>query len=288
MQAVPLDSNGKAPVHEVLATQPPASGVMRVMVVAEDLTAPGCASLFGYADPRNGLAVVSTFRLSEDDDALLQERISKVIAHEWMHLRGRRHCRQPDCLMHPVSSVEALDARGQSLCPRCRRVLPWKGALVAALAAIPLFLALDIGVDMLQTKSRPFTWRERETEAQLLYQGEELLRLPAAGQNHSPHTRARELAAQLNRYFVEIDPPALVVQESSTGAAVWAADSPLLLVDASVAGDRPPAEFARDWVARVTPLLEGKGRAGESCPQCHIARREQIRWTVAHPPRFWH
>jgi hypothetical protein len=294
MISIPRDSEGRADVRQLIEAQDWRGLQPLVIVVAEDLHSAGCASLFGFADPAACVAVVSTFRLGGDGDLRLRERLSKVIAHEWMHLAGRRHCKHPGCLMHPVASVDELDARGEALCDRCRRVRnsgvrwPWKGIAAAVAVVIALSGGMDLTVKALQTKSTPFYAQDEGTVAAVLYQGEEVLRIPATGSGgDTASQRARALSNELNRLFAEIDPPFLQAHPQGASALVLAAGRPILTVDAAIAGTQSPEAFARGWTAKWNPLLQAKGRPHESCPDCHIRRRAQVRETVARPPRFW-
>lgn len=294
-----LDDRMRAPVRPLIAAQKWGGQQPLLLVIAEDLSSPGCASLFGFADPEAQVAVVSTFRLGGDGEAgernaRLRERLSKVIAHEWMHLAGRRHCKHPECLMHPVASVEELDTRGETLCERCRsarsirRRWPWTGIAAAVAIVVALSGGLDLTVKALQTKSMPFYTRDLGASAGVFYQGEPVLQIPASGEGAEPaQQQARALSAELNRLFAEIDPPILRAQSQGNSALVIAADKPILTVDADLSGGQSPAAFAEQWTAKWNLLLQAKGRPHESCPDCHIRRRAQVRETVARPPRFW-
>jgi hypothetical protein len=196
--------------------------------------------------------------------------------------------------MHPVASVEELDARGETLCERCRgkrgsRVRwPWKGIAAAIAVVIALSGAMDLTVQALQTKSTPFHVQQHGAAATVLYQGEEVLRIPASATDGDAAVRqARALSVELNRLFAEIDPPLLQAQPQTDSTLVTAAGRPILTVDATIAGARSPADFAHGWTAKWNPLLQAKGRLHESCPDCHIRRRAQVREAVARPPRFW-
>ncbi|MCW5963285.1 MAG: hypothetical protein KIT83_04540 [Bryobacterales bacterium] len=283
------DANGRLHVDDVVAAQKWQGESPLIVVVADDLAARGCSSLFGIADRDACVAVVSTFRLLDSDDNRLRERLSKVIAHEWMHLRGRGHCTAAGCLMHPVTTTAELDSRGHALCPRCRGRSSWKGMAVAAGIAVALFGGMDMTVNALQTKSRPFAWRAHGEAASVLYRGEEILRIPAGDANspEGPVETAQTVSHRLNAMFVEIDPPPLVVETVGSSVRIAAGDDPLFVVTPMMAGEQDVVSFADCWATSLQPLLEGKGRVGESCPMCHIGRREQVRESVARPPRFW-
>jgi len=288
---VAADADGRLETNKVIAAQQWNGPSPLIVVVADDLRVPGCDSVFGFAQPAAGVAVASTFHLRGTDDVGLSERLGKVIAHEWMHLRGRPHCAEVGCLMHPVTTVEELDARPDALCPRCRRRRSWKGAAVAAALIVVLFATIDFTVDALQTKSRPFHWRRQGKAAELLYRGEKVLWFPeaesATSPSQNPAETARVVASRLNSMFVKIDPPVLSVTTAAGVVRVVTADSPLFTVTPSMTGNADVVPFAVSWAAGVQLLLEGKGRQGESCPMCHIARRQQVRESMTRPPRFW-
>lgn len=293
-QELPHDADGRLDVHQLIGAQHWLEEQPLVVVVTEDLHAKGCASLFGFAAPDARVAVVSTSRLQTPDLPLFRERLAKVIAHEWMHLAGRRHCPHRGCLMHPVASVEELDARGDALCERCQQLpaagsrWPWRGIAVAIAIVIALSGGMDLTVKALQTKSTPFH-TQRSGEAMLVrYQDEEVLRIaPNGAEREGARQQAQELSAQLNRLFGDIDAPLLTVQPRGETAVVLAAGTPILTVDAGMAGGESPEAFARHWAARWNPILQAKGRPEESCPDCHVRRRAQVREAVARPPRFW-
>jgi len=91
-----------------------------LLVTTIDLRLADCRSLFALSDPSLQAAVVSTARL--DDPAApeaLPRRTSNVAAHELGHLLGRRHCRNPECLMHPAKTLADVDARSARPCHRC-------------------------------------------------------------------------------------------------------------------------------------------------------------------------
>lgn len=108
----------------------------RVLVMTDrDLFIPECASLFGFADTRRGVALVSTFRLVTPDKAQFHKRVDNAVAHEAGHLDGLKHCRG-DCVMRPAATADELDSRPIASCGRCPRhmSLPTKIVLALALA----------------------------------------------------------------------------------------------------------------------------------------------------------
>ena len=117
-ESFPLPDAGlqTAPVMEILAL---AEGLTEqrpaLVITTQDLSLPGFASLFGYADRDRGIAVISTHRLGTP----LRRRIENEMAHELGHLHGRKHCSAADCVMRAVTVAAELDSRPLTVCARC-------------------------------------------------------------------------------------------------------------------------------------------------------------------------
>lgn len=226
-----------------------------LLATGRDLAAPGCASVFGYADRRLRVAAVSVFRLQSPAPGLVRERATKVAIHELLHLEGRRHCKDPSCVMYPVSGLEQLDRRGMQLCPRCQRpARRWRAAALAAAACLALSFAVDASLKTLVRKASPFSWRLRHGGAEVLYRKSAVLKLPG-------ETQARAAAEVLNRLFADIDPPPLAVRTAGFRTSVEAGPWTIFEIDAAASGGSSADEFARQWVAAMEPLLQGKGSA---------------------------
>ena len=142
---LPGESHERAPVMEMLALAE-ALTVERpaLLITTQDLSLPGFASLFGYADHARGIAVISTFRLG--DGEFLRDRVKNEMAHELGHLHGRLHCTAGDCVMRPVAAAAELDSRPSTLCAGCAagESRPRRAAKLAAAAAF-LFTAVVSG-----------------------------------------------------------------------------------------------------------------------------------------------
>ncbi|NKE72819.1 hypothetical protein MNODULE_18880 [Nitrospiraceae bacterium HYJII51-Mn-bac16s-1-B09] len=100
--------------------------VERVLgVVALDLYAADLNFVFGEADSREGVAVVSVARLKPEfyglppDDALLHLRLLKEAVHELGHTYGLGHCPDLTCVMHFSNELKETDQKGESFCPEC-------------------------------------------------------------------------------------------------------------------------------------------------------------------------
>ncbi len=86
-----------------------------------DIYAPRMNFIFGLAEPWKKTAIVSTYRLNNDDK--IQERIAKEVMHEVCHLLGLDHCDNPNCVMYFSNAIDDTDRKGIELCDSCRRKL---------------------------------------------------------------------------------------------------------------------------------------------------------------------
>jgi len=90
-----------------------------------DLCIPILTHVFGEAEMGGKVAVVSGFRLRQNEDATpvsmdrYYERLAKVALHEVAHTLSLYHCEDPQCLMHFSAKVELLDKLPILFCERC-------------------------------------------------------------------------------------------------------------------------------------------------------------------------
>ena len=95
-------------------------------VTAADLYIPILTFVFGEARLDGKQALVSIHRLRQEfyglpaDADLLRGRLLREAVHELGHTFALRHCEDWECAMSSSSSVEAIDLKGESLCPTCR------------------------------------------------------------------------------------------------------------------------------------------------------------------------
>lgn len=287
--SIQIAGDGPLPAKRILRTRKtldlPAGPV--VLVTDRDLALPGCDSLFGYANPKRQIAIVSTRRLASDGRAgRLNSRLRNVIAHEGGHLDGYRHCDTPGCLMQAAREPADIDRRGSVPCGRCPRQRPGVlafagvlGAFVAATFALGLLNPLLAGRPM-----RPFSVQTTQVAgadalaAKLLFRGEPVLLLRTSGRFESVGTRADALSARLNRLFNEVPHQRFeIATEPSDGVALLADGQRLLeVLPADAAGEDRHAVASR-WQAQFEQLVWGKGWAHENCPTCHIARIAEVR-----------
>lgn len=115
---------------ELLRRIPGARGRAIVLGVTEaDLYAEGLNFVFGQADPRGGVAVISLARLRQEfyggqpEEELFLERALKEAVHETGHLLGLRHCPDVRCVMHFSNSLPDTDRKGAAFCPACKAAL---------------------------------------------------------------------------------------------------------------------------------------------------------------------
>lgn len=101
----------------------------RVLGMTElDLYVPGLNFVFGEADPKEGVAVFSTFRLKPHpgtpswDDLFFRRALTEAV-HELGHTYGFGHCPNPHCVMFFSNSLGDTDRKGPAFCFRCERRL---------------------------------------------------------------------------------------------------------------------------------------------------------------------
>jgi archaemetzincin len=102
---------------------------LRIAITSQDLCLPILTYVFGEARVGGHLAVGSLFRIARNPDgsrapqALLYDRLTKVVLHEVAHALGLEHCRVEGCLMGFSAGIEHLDALTLTFCPACTREL---------------------------------------------------------------------------------------------------------------------------------------------------------------------
>lgn len=109
-------------ILRALAGTPRDSAVLAV--TAEDLTSGAFNFVFGLADAAERVAVLSTYRLSEDGTVRLMDRLAKEAIHEIGHVLGLSHCSNGGCVMYFSTSLADTDAKTAAFCETCRPTLP--------------------------------------------------------------------------------------------------------------------------------------------------------------------
>lgn len=98
-------------------------------IVDVDLYSPGLNYIFGEADVRAGVAIISLYRLRQEryglphNERLFQERAIKEAVHELGHTYYLPHCSELKCVMHFSNSLAGTDKKGAVFCPKCQHRL---------------------------------------------------------------------------------------------------------------------------------------------------------------------
>jgi archaemetzincin len=95
-------------------------------VTGVDLSVPGLNFVFGLADPRSQVAVISLARLYPEfygqprNPQLFKERAIKEAVHEIGHILGLGHCPDPSCIMFFSNTLADTDRKGPGFCAPCK------------------------------------------------------------------------------------------------------------------------------------------------------------------------
>jgi hypothetical protein len=185
--------------------------------------------------------------------------------------------------MHATRDTAELDLCGDRPCGRCPTHSRFLHLAVAVGLCVLLFLALDqLGKALKPGRMSPFsvTPAQSDRHARILFARNPVIDLKA------PSTGVRELEAQLNAAYNDMRKPRFDIETSSAGSALIRLNGAgLLEVTAAESGPEPPKALAEKWSHRLRELVDGKGSAGESCPECHIARRSEVLAWMARPMR---
>ncbi len=117
------------PILFQLAKKKPKDAFMVLGIFDGDLYADGLNFIFGHAEPFQGIAVISIYRLSEEfyfykeDLPRLKIRALKEAVHELGHLFGLPHCKDPSCVMFFSNSILDTDKKSYYLCKSCEEKL---------------------------------------------------------------------------------------------------------------------------------------------------------------------
>ncbi len=102
-------------------------GQVLLGVTKDDLFIPGLNYIFGEADHRRGVSVISLARLEPERGdiaaGLYCERAVKESIHELGHVFGLAHCPEATCIMHFSNTIADTDIKGPDFCARCAALL---------------------------------------------------------------------------------------------------------------------------------------------------------------------
>jgi len=110
---------------ELFPAAPP--GQVLLGVTQDDLFISGLNYIFGEADQRSGVSVISLARLKPERGditaGLYRERAVKESIHELGHVFGLAHCPEITCIMHFSNIIADTDVKGPDFCARCAALL---------------------------------------------------------------------------------------------------------------------------------------------------------------------
>lgn len=108
-----------------LAKKKPKDALMVLGIFDGDLYADGFNFIFGQAEPSQGVAIISIYRLrdefyfDEERPSRLKMRAIKEAIHELGHLFGLTHCRESLCVMSFSRSIIDIDRKHYLFCIPC-------------------------------------------------------------------------------------------------------------------------------------------------------------------------
>lgn len=276
---LPGERGEPAPVLEILSIAESLAPERPALVItAQDLSMPGFASLFGYADRDRGIAVISTYRLGAD--AKLRSRVENEMAHELGHLLGKNHCESPDCVMRPVQVAAQLDLRPFTFCARCAagesRV---RRASKLAAAAAFLFTTVASGNYLLgwmipAPPPAPFTCLTHDPQghatpglagaadiAHINFQGRMLFCLRDRAGYSTVRSRSSPLTQRLNELSRLDRPPDFTIVAKGNEARIEAGGTLIAEVKPGDVVQGDAESTAREWARAMAETLHGLRRS---------------------------
>lgn len=98
-----------------------------LLITSEDLYAEPMNFVFGEAEIQGKRAIVSYYRLRDQDEEIFRQRVLKESVHELGHVFGLGHCKTPACVMNFSSCVMEVDGKTPNFCSRClSKIKPWR------------------------------------------------------------------------------------------------------------------------------------------------------------------
>lgn len=126
---------GSIPVLEMLARSAPADALKVLAITEHDLFIPVLTFVFGHAQLRGRVGVVSLARLRQEfyglppnHDALLGRSVKEAL-HETGHMYGLVHCADRTCAMSLATNVRQIDSKRAGFCERCAARLTARGEI---------------------------------------------------------------------------------------------------------------------------------------------------------------
>lgn len=116
-------------VMRAFAAAAPAGNQKVVGITNQDLFIPVLTFVFGQAQLKGRLALVSLARLRQDfyslppDHSVLVARAVKEVAHELGHTLGLAHCPDRQCAMSVSTDVLQVDSKRAGYCATCAAML---------------------------------------------------------------------------------------------------------------------------------------------------------------------
>ncbi|MFY9704498.1 MAG: archaemetzincin family Zn-dependent metalloprotease [Desulfobacterales bacterium] len=116
------------PILAQLAASAPVRALKLVAITQADLFIPILTHVYGEAQLGGKAAIISTYRLMNDNPAAgsddsLQIRAAKEAIHELGHTFKLRHCPEHSCIMHYCRSIKDVDRKSNQLCRHCKVML---------------------------------------------------------------------------------------------------------------------------------------------------------------------
>lgn len=111
---------------EMLAREAPADSRKLLAVTTRDLFIPVLTFVFGQAQLRGRVGIVSLARLRQEfyglppDRGVYLDRTVKEALHESGHLFGLVHCADPACSMSLSTGVRQIDRKQPAFCGPCK------------------------------------------------------------------------------------------------------------------------------------------------------------------------
>jgi archaemetzincin len=119
---------GEPFIQALAAARRPAGDVI-LGVTNVDLFVPGLNFVFGVADPKTRVVVISLARLYPEfyghprNPQLFKDRALKEAVHEIGHILGLDHCPNPTCIMHFSNTLADTDRKGPGFCASCNELI---------------------------------------------------------------------------------------------------------------------------------------------------------------------